>query len=950
MNVVVLPKRKVCYTVPIMKTTPWWALTPETAVERFTTDRDNGLAIDEAAKRLAAEGRNEFSKAERPGLQTIFVRQFKSPLVFVLLLAGIATLLLREYFDAIVIFISLAINVVVGIVQEGRASRAFERLAESQEQYATVVRNGERRRIVAAEIVTGDIVVLVAGGAVPADLRLTDASELSINEAVLSGEWAAVDKDVVPTTNDAPLSERRSMAWMGTHVSDGQGRGIVVATGDATEIGRLAKSLQGIERGATPIQKSIQGLAVFLARVISVVLLIIFVAGLLRGEALAEMVLLSIAIAVAVMPVGLPAAVTVALAVGMETILKRGGLVRSLLAAETLGSTTVIATDKTGTLTEGRMSLAQIVSADLQGERTHSSQERGTADGSVVDDSYWLSRDVPALLSMAVLASDAFVEEATDATEKLTVHGRPIEAAIIMRALEAGLSPDKLLAERKRLDFLPFASSRRFGASLHGASVAGDEIDVAEDTQRLFVSGAPELLLGHAEYAFAHGEAVPLTPDLRRALEHRLKAESGAGLRVIAVGYRDVVWETIGHIKGMAHSSVLLEGLVFGGFLIFNDPLRQEVVEAIRTAKESHIHVAMLTGDNPETAFAIAVAAGIIAPHEQMAHSGTASEEKEPRGHDRRQVLVGSEIEAMSDVELWEALRTTTVIARVLPEQKLRIVELLKRNGEVVAMTGDGVNDAPALVAADIGIAVGSGTDVAKEASDIVLLKNSFATIVSAIEEGRRIVDNLKKSVTYLLSTGFSELFVVAGALAVGGPLPLLPIQILWTNFIEAGLMTFAFAFEPKESNLMRRPPASRQGSMIMTPAVKRLIVVIGMTTGMLLVGLYLFLVRFDLPQEKLHTIMFVALSIDSIFFSFSLKNLHEPLWRIHFFSNRYLLAALGTSLALLVAAIMIPPVRTLLSLSPLTPVELLFLFGVGIINVATIEVGKWLLFRRRVL
>jgi Ca2+-transporting ATPase len=891
--------------MPITKPTPWTAFSLGALQNRLRTDFQSGLSDEEVYARRERYGENKFETRRRPRIISAIARQLKSPLAIALVGADIATLVLHEYLDATVIFIALFINVSVGVFQEGRASRAFEKLQLSQKKYATVVRDGRKIIVPTSALVPGDIVVIGAGMYVPADLRIIEEKNLSINEATLTGEWASVQKDNVLLDESTSLAEQRNMAWMGTLVVSGYGRGVVVETGERTQVGIIARSLKTVETRPTPIQASIRKLAIFLATVVLIAIAAIFLLGVLRGEPFVDMLLLSIAIAVAVMPTGLPAAVTVVLALGMEAILRRGGLVRNLLAAETLGGTTVILTDKTGTLTEAKMKLSSCY--------TLSSLDESRARKKNLDN------DNKTLLGMAVLASDAFVEEDPKVPEKLIVRGRPIEQAIVLAGLESGLSQEGLNADYPRIDFLQFESSQRFGASLNKIK--------EQKKNRLYVSGAPETLLEHASYIYQQGRVLRMTEKLKELFYDMLKREGSAGMRLIAVGYRDVSWDQIPELSGRALEKYLLDGLVFVGLLAFKDPLRAEVKKSIRIAQEAGARVIMLTGDNAETAKAIAQEAGITTRDAPL--------------------LLGNEIEQLDDSSLTRALRDTNVFARVLPQQKLRISHVLKNQGEVVAMTGDGINDAPALLSADIGVTVASGTEVAKEASDLVFPNNSFSIIVAAIEEGRRVIDNLRKIVAYLLSTSFSEVFVVGGALIIGGPIPLLPVQILWTNIIEEGFMNFAFAFEPKEEGIMKRNPrASRAG--IVTPQIRTLVFTVGIITGIVLVALYLLLLHLGEPIDRIRTIMFVALSVDSIFFSFSMKNFHKPLWRVRFFSNTYLLLALTSSILLLFAAITLSPMRTLLSLVPLHGVEILILTGLGTFNLFTIELVKRIIFRKR--
>ena len=524
------------------------------------------------------------------------------------------------------------------------------------------------------------------------------------------------------------------------------------------------------------------------------------------------------------------------------------------------------------------------------------------------------------LLKAAVLSSSAFIEEGEDAPKKLTVHGSPIEKSIVLEGLERGISQTELREKNKRIDYVHFESSRRFGASLN-------EMPRGK-YKRLYLKGAPETLLENSTHVLYLGRKIRMTDEKREMFNIAQQHRSQEGMRLIGVAYRDVHWETLPIASDEEECKKIAEGLTFMGLIAFSDPPREDVGQAIATVKRAGARVIMLTGDNPETARKIARDVGIAGEFDS--------------------VLLGEDIEHYDDEALFEAIKTTPVFVRVLPQQKLRIVRVLKNKDEVVAMTGDGINDAPALRAADIGVAVGSGTEVAKEAADIVLLNNSFSIIVDAIREGRKIIDNLKKIVAYLLSTSFSEIFIIGGALIAGVPLPLLPSQILWANIIGEGFMSFAFAFEKPEDGIMKRDPRSSAAKNILTRELKFLIIIISAITGIFLTGLYFVLLKRELPIEEIRTIMFAALSLSSIFFAFSLKSFHKPVWRVQFFSNWYLIFALAVSVLLLFSALTLAPLQLLLTLTPLSNLQFLLLLGIGLFNLLVIELVKYFLFERR--
>jgi Ca2+-transporting ATPase len=894
------------------ETTPWSQLTITEIKKLLETDTTKGLTTKQSLQRQARYGKNLFEEREKVNIVTMALKQFKSPLMFILLLAAIATLFLHEYVDMFVIIIALVINLVIGVIQEKRADNAFEHLIASQEKFATVIRNNEKSEISAEDLVPGDLVELEAGKAVPADIRIVTSHGCMTNESPLTGEWEDVRKNHGTLKDSAAITGQTNMLWMGTLVTKGVAKGVVVSIGQKTQIGFIAEELAKTEDEEIPLQRSIKKLAAFLSMVIVLAIIIILVTGLIHGNDPVEMVILAIAVAVAAMPEGLPAAVTVVLALGMENILKKGGLVRNLLAAETLGNTTTILTDKTGTITQAKMRIADIIT-----ERSIRNQAGKPASKHTLSD-----HDKRDVLSMLLLTSEGYVEGEKNALGEWVIHGGPIERAAIHAALESGLHQAELLEQTPRLDFLPFESERRFVASLHRH---GGE---TTNKRRIYIAGAPEFLLEKASSYYTNGEKKKMTDTVRTAFAERQLEQSKTGMRLVGVGFvEENNLDSLDEKNDFTHKE-MLEGIVFSGLVVLHDPVRPDVAHSIATAHEAGATVIMITGDNPVTALKIAQEVGIAKKGDEA--------------------LTGSDIEKLDDDELAIALRRRSVFARVLPQQKLRIARLLKSRGEIIAMTGDGINDAPALRNADIGIALGSGTDVAKEASDLVLLNNSFSIIVDAIEEGRRIRDNLRKIIAYLLSTSFSEIIIIGAALVAGTPIPLLARQILWVNIIQEGFMNFAFAFEPKEDDVMKRDPRDPNMKEVLTKELRKLIALIAIITGGFLIALYFTLVSLDFTEQRLQTTMFIALSVSSIFFAMSIKNLHRPIWHIHPLSNKYLLAALGASLAGLVLALEFGPLRNLLGLSEITGREYLLLVAFGLINLVIIEVGKFVVFKRK--
>lgn len=855
--------------------------------------REEGLSLLEVEKKREEHGENQLSKYKAPSLFRRFLAQLSSPLTLVLVGAFLITFSLQEFVDAAVIAVALLIAVVVGLIQEGKASNAFSKLAHSQPHIAHVRREGKRFEIDSVELVPGDVVYLQAGMQVPADVRLLKVKNLSVNESPLTGEWIAVKKDVDIVDIGTPMTELTNMAWMGTLVATGSGLGIVVATGKNTSIGELAEDLKGIEDEKTPLQKEMKKVSEYMLYLILFLITLIFIVGLLQGQSIHDMLLISIAIAVAAVPEGLPAALTIILAVGMDSLLKRGGLVKNLLAAETLGSTTFVLTDKTGTLTEGRMSVGGAI---IAGERL-SIEQLEQADSSVLT-----------LLKTAVAATDAFFDEKAE-----ILRGDPVETAIVQMADKAGISMRKGLIQKSRLDYLPFESELRFAAGLVPDS----------STYKLCVNGAPDVLLAASDsFLNQEGKTENITEEKRLLIEQVINKETEQGRRLIAVAYKEVLYTDIPDDGANVASK-----LTFAGIVILSDPARAGVSSAIAGVENAGARIILITGDNPATALAIAKEVGISMKHERA--------------------LSGNEISQYSDAELLTAIDSgISVFARVLPQQKLRITTLLQKRGEVVAMTGDGINDSLALQKANIGIAIGSGTEVAKEASDLVLVNDSFEIIYAAIEEGRRIVSNLKKVVGYLLSTSLSEVVLIGAALIVGAPVPLTAAQILWANIIEEGFMSVAFAFEKGDKGLMKQRPEDVHKNGILAKETLAFILFCSTVLSGLSLALYFYVKSLGVPFEELRSVMFLSISIDSLFMAFAFRSLQVPVWRIPLSTNKFFLGSFLVSASLLAVVISVPFFQTFLSYQPLPLRDIVLVVGVSFASLLTIEFGKTIFFR----
>ena len=842
----------------------------------------DGLSEPEAGSRLGRYGPNVLPAAKRDGPLVRFLRQLSSPLVLILLVAGVVTAVLGEPVDSSVIFAVVLLNTVIGYVQETKAQAALDALRSMVRTEARVVRGGRARRVPSDEVVPGDLVLVEAGDKVPADLRLIRLSELRADESALTGESQPVVKDEVALPVDTPVADRRNVLYAGTLVTSGSGAGVVAATGADTELGEIHRLVGAAAPLATPLTRKITRFSRILTVVILALAAVTFAVGVVRGERAVEMFTAAIALAVGAIPEGLPAAVTITLAIGVARMARRRAVIRRLPAVETLGSTTVICTDKTGTLTENQMTVRRLWTPSGAFEVTGS----GYGPDGQIRDAAGRAADVAAdpVLHWCLLAgagcNDASLGERDG---RPTILGDPTEAALLVVAGKAGLGAD-VLAALPRVDTVPFSSERQYMATLHD--------DPAGRRRVLLVKGAVErvLPLCHAQMA-ADGTAAPLD---RSAALHAADGLAGDGLRVLGTAAQFVPEDA------ELDESSLGGALVFCGLQAMLDPPRRAAAEAVAACHAAGIAVKMITGDHAKTATTIAGAIGLLP------------------GRRPGDVVTGAELGALSDADYPDAVDRATVFARVSPEQKLRLVEALQARGRVVAMTGDGVNDAPALRQADIGIAMGAGgTEVAKEAADMVLTDDDFGTIEAAVEEGRGVFDNLSKFIVWTLPTNMAEGLVILVAIGFGVALPILPTQILWINMTTAVLLGLTLAFEPKEPGIMRRPPREPDRPLLTGALVTRILLLSGV-----MVAATWWLFEWErgggasLAESRTAAVnLFVAIEM---LYLFSCRTLHAPVRTLGWFSNRWVL--LGVALQVLAQAALtyLPVLNTAFGTAPL--------------------------------
>ncbi|MBN2197894.1 HAD-IC family P-type ATPase [Candidatus Wolfebacteria bacterium] len=898
-----------------MKKDNWHNISWKKSVINVGSDYQKGLTEKEVEIRRKKFGKNILPKEKSLSNLRLFFEQFKNSLIYILIVAGIIVLILERFTDSIIIFIAVILNVFVSYFQESKASKTLQALKKIIKVKALVFRNNEEKEIFQEELVVGDIILLKPGMKVPADARLIENQGLKINESILTGEWLAAEKTLDILPKETPVLDRDNIVYMGTIVEDGWGKAVIVQTGIETEIGKIAQTLKETKEEKTPYQKKLAGFSKIVGIIVVFLCLIIFIEGIITGEDLVEMFIISVAVAVAAIPEGLPVAMSVILAVGMQRIFKKNGLVRKLVSAETLGSTSIIITDKTGTLTEAKMEVAGIFTAS---EENFSNNKKYSNLHILV-------------LKIVSLCNEAFVENFSAPMEKWILRGDSMERALLWAGIQAGISRKEIEKKEPKIDFLPFDSLYKYSASLH-------KLDLKNNI--IYAMGAPEKILELSKFFEFKGECKKISQKKLIEFQKKFEELTSKGIRLLAVGYKKIETEKNNKkIKQLFKEENLdklerekiyanfLKEMTFVGFIGLHDPIRNDAKDAIKICRQANMKPIIVTGDHKLTAKAVAQALDFEINDEN--------------------ILDGKDLEKMSEEEFKNKLEDIQIYARVEPQQKLRIVKAWQDIGRVVAMTGDGINDTPALKQANIGIAVGSGTDLAKQIADLVLLNDSFSVIVVAIEEGRRILDNIRKVITYLLSDSFTEVILIGASIIAGLPLPVTAAQILWVNLIEDGLPSIALAFESKEKDLMKRKPQDEKIPLL-NREMKILIFIIGIVTDLILLGMFLWLFnRENNSLEHLRTMVFALLGIDSLFYVFSCKNLKKNIWQINLFDNKFLLIAWFVGFLALILGIYLPILNILLGTAPLLFFDWGIIISLGIINLFLIEASKWVLIKR---
>jgi len=883
----------------------WYQLNVKEVLHKLGSS-ESGLTDAEAKERIVQYGPNKLAEEEKISKFKILLHQFTSPLIYILLIAGVVTILLEEYIDSGVIFAVVVLNAIIGYIQEFKAEESVRALKKMLVPRARVIREGKEKEINSEELVPGDIVLLASGTRVPADLRLTHTIEFKIEEAMLTGESVPALKHTGPIKEDnLTPGDRKNMAFMGTIVVSGRARGAVVATGHGTVLGQIAEEVKEIVSIRTPLQDKLDRFAGLIGLVVIAFSIMVFGFGIILGEKASEMFMTAVATAVSAIPEGLPVAVTIAMAIGVARMARRNAIIRKLPAVETLGSTTVIGSDKTGTLTKNEMTVKLLYDGEHVYEVTGSGYEpEGEVlhEGRSIDAKEFKSLAHVFRIGLLCNESNLYEEEG-----RYRVDGDPTEGALIVSAMKAGLKTEEEREKYQQIAIIPFESERSYMATLH----------THRGKKLIFVKGAPEKVVDMcAEYM--HGGAIN-----KKDILHVASGFAKEGVRVLAFAYKEVEGELEELTCRDVECPGITSGLVFAGLQGMIDPPRPEAIEAIRSCKRAGIRVVMITGDHAVTARSIAGKLGIA--------------------DNDADVLTGMELEGMTDDEVFEKVSAVNVYARVSPQHKLRITLGLLKHGEVVAVTGDGVNDAPALKAAHIGIAMGrTGTDVAKEASDMVLADDNFASIVAAVEEGRVVYDNIKKVAIFLVSCGFGELLAILVTILMGLPIPYIPAQILWLNLVTNGLQDVALAFEPAEKGVLDRHPRKPKEGIMSSLMIQRT-VLMGTTLAAGTLFMFIWYLNSGASLEKARTIALTTMVFFQFYQAFNCRSETQSIFKMSPMSNPFLFFSMVAAFFAQLAVLYVPALQWVFRTGPIAAGEWLQILMVSATVIAVVEMDKWI-------
>jgi Ca2+-transporting ATPase len=881
--------------------TEYYQITAEEALRKLVVSK-RGLPESDARNRLDKFGLNKIAKKKKVSAAVIFFSQFKSVLLGLLIFATVISAALGFLLDAAVIVSIVVLNAVLGFVQEYKASKAAEALEKLAVLKATVVRDGKARVISAEELVPGDIVLLNAGDKVPADCRLLELANLKVDESLLTGESVPVEKFLDAIKKSAPLAERKNCVFANTIVTYGKCTAVVFSTGASTEVGKIASLIQEVKQKETPLQKKLSQLALYIGIAVAVIAALVFGVGLLQGQKVFELLLTSISLAVAAVPEGLPAIITITLALGMSRMAKAKAIVRQLPAVETLGNCSFICTDKTGTLTKNEMTVKEIFADDTVVEVTGEGYEpegNFLLEGKRIDAKK--VRELELMLRIGALCNNAVLEKYDSGWE---IVGDPTEGALIVLAAKAGLQKDELLKMHPQVAELSFDASRKRMSTIH--KFGGEHF--------VFTKGAADMLLDRCSKVLEKGKVRKLTDKQKANILKQNGAMASKALRVLGLAYKPLK-----EFPKKSHPDIIEKDLIFVGLVGMMDPPREETIGSIKQARAAGIKVSMVTGDHLSTGLAIAKFVGLATAESK--------------------VMEGSQLESLSDKELEAVADTIAVYARVSPEHKVRIVQALQSRGYIVAMTGDGINDAPALRFADIGIAMGlKGTDVAKEASAMVLEDDNFATIVSAVKEGRIIYDNIKKFLRFLLSSNVGEVLTIFAASLLGLPLPLIAVQLLWMNLLTDGMPAVALSVDPADPDVMSRLPRKKDEP----PIDKRMISTVVLVSVLMALGtlwIFNYLLERNASLEFAQSAAFTSLVLFQMFNVYSSRSQSVSAFRLG--TNKWLHIAVLSSLLLQFAVLYVPQLQPLFGTEALDSRTLLMILGVASTGLLAVEVKK---------
>jgi len=875
----------------------WHSIGNDKLLELFDTDATDGLGTLSIKHKEDFFGKNILTQKKQDTLLKKFFLQFHNALIYILLSASIVTFLLHEYVDSAVIFTVVIINVIMGFVQEVKAQNAIDSLKQMMVTQAIVVRDGKKLTISSIDIVPGDIVLLESGSKVPADIRLLEVRDLKVDESMLTGESLPSNKIATDLDKDMILNDRKNMAYSGTFVTYGRAKGLVVATGDFTEIGKISQLIDDATVLETPLTQKISSFSKVLLYIILALAAFTFVVGVLRDNSAVETFMASVALAVGAIPEGLPAAVTITLAVGVSRMAKKNAIIRKLPAVETLGSVTTICSDKTGTLTQNRMSVTDIYTKDGFFKVTGAGY---IPQGDFIQDGKKIKKipqSLDEILKGGYLCNESYLVQNNGVYD---IKGDPTEGAIIVATLKTTISEHQINSSYPRIDILPFESDRQYMATMHK--------DIGESTNTIFLKGSIEKVL-----KLCHIEI--------KEIEYIAKEYALQGLRVLAIAKKITSEDKL-------HKDVLKDGFEFLGLVAMMDPPRPEAIKAVAEAKGAGINIIMITGDHAQTAFSIAKMMGIV-NQDAILENVT---------------LRGSELFNLTDEQLIDKVKDIKVFARVEPEQKLRIVDALQARGEIVAMTGDGVNDAPALKQANIGVAMGQGgTEVAKEASDMILSDDNFSSIAHAVKEGRNVFDNLIKFITWTLPTNLGEGLVILFAIMLGVTLPILPVQILWINMSTALFLGLMLVFEPIEKGVMQRPPRD-PNEPILTKSLVYQMIVVGFYMLISSYTLFNYYLSSGYSIEYARTVAVNIFVFIEVFYLFSCKELTKTIFQTDLFNNRYLIAGVLSMSLVQVLYTHTPFMNSIFKSEPLSISSWGFILFVSFMVIFVVEISKKLI------